>query len=98
MAADSALKVGMIDQIESIQSNVAKIKINLNSSIQDTPKTQNPEDTMIKMLSEFLASNPEAKADFDTMIAEAKTEAIKAEREETESLYKSIDPIIKSKE
>lgn len=106
MAADAALKVGMIDEIESLQASEHRKKKSsmkafdnpIQTSIQDTPTTQDTEDTMIKMLSDFLASSPEAQTDFDTLIAEAKTEAIKAEREETESLYKLVSPIMKSKE
>jgi len=68
MTAERALQVGLIDEIESLQMSGHKKKNTLKSdsdnslqtSIQNTPTTQNPEDPMIKMLTEFLAANPEA--------------------------------------
>ena len=72
MAADASLKVGMIDEIEGVSSQLIELNSKLQTSQTPTPPQTNEENMT---LTEFIAQNAEAKKEHDNLIATAKTEA-----------------------
>jgi len=97
MAADAALKVGMIDEIEGIPVTIVKSDSKkITTSINNHPETQTKEENM--ELSEFLTQNPTAKAEYDAAIALAKTEGQAELKAELKVTSGRVLPIVKSGE
>jgi len=99
MAADAALKVGMIDEIEGITTQTTTNNGGKLAASAETPKDL-PETNQTKKedmkLSEYLAQNPEAKVDFNNLIADAKTEGTQELKTELQAYAKIVQPIATS--
>lgn len=100
MTAERALEVGLIDGIESNQ-NIKTKSISAKTIQATSPiilKTQNSEDTMTKMLSDFIDSNPEAKSEFEQLILNAKSDGGKTALSDLKVHSEKITPILLSGE
>jgi len=91
VAADEALRLGMIDEIlgDVNESPIIISKKQEDKEMSD-PKTLG--------LDEFLAQNPAAKADFDARITKTAVDAVKGEREAQAAKIARIEPYLGSKD
>ena len=99
MAADAALKVGMIDEIEGIstqQQTTPGGKLAASTPQPKQPETPKQDKNMT--LAEFLAlpENAQAKVDHNNLLAAAKTEGREELQTELKVLSEKVKPIMAS--
>lgn len=99
MAADAALKVGMIDEIEGISTQTTNNGGTLAASAEtpkDLPETPKKQDKKMETLTEFLASNAQAKVEHNNLIADAETKGREELKTELKATAESVKPFMMS--
>jgi len=101
MAAERALAVGMIDEIEGVPAK-SKTQSTTKSftASKSQPQTGEPEtlknEKKMDTLAEFLASNPQAKVDHDAMILAAEQKGSDTKQAELKTYSAKVSPIVAS--
>lgn len=95
LIAEKALKAGMIDSIEGVSVGTSSFRENVAAVAEDhEPKTPKNEEKMGLM--DYLAENPQAKAEYEKAVSDAVAQAKADTTKENQELFAKVAPIIKS--